>query len=222
MKPSFYYDGHHHTVAERIKRHINSSNDFLSPRTTQSTRAVGDALETLVSEKFEACLGDWVREYSSDFARRAMADLAFTDRQGFYSAVDVKTHREDTRFNMPNLISVERLARFYESDANIFSILLIKYKLSGTSLTATEVLFTPIEFLDWQCLTVGGLGWGQIQIADSNRIFVTEQYSRKKWMLDLCKAMGRFYPKEVDKIRARIERFDKVRDFWESKDDSWV
>lgn len=39
-----------------------------------------------------------------------MADLAFTDKEGIYSVVDVKTHREDTRFNMPNLTSVERLA----------------------------------------------------------------------------------------------------------------
>lgn len=42
-----------------------------------------------------------------------MADLAFTDKEGFYSVVDVKTHRADTKFNMPNLTSVERLARFY-------------------------------------------------------------------------------------------------------------
>ena len=55
-----------------------------------------------------------------------MADLAFTDKEGIYSVVDVKTHREDTRFNMPNLTSVERLARFYESDANVFSLIVVK------------------------------------------------------------------------------------------------
>lgn len=40
-----------------------------------------------------------------------MADIAFKDRDDFYYVVDVKTHREDTKFNMPNLTSVERLAR---------------------------------------------------------------------------------------------------------------
>ena len=178
MKPSFYYNGHNQNVAESIKHHINSSPDFLSTQTVNSTRAVGDALETLVSEQFDTYLGDWCRDYSSDFARRAMADLAFTDKEGFYSVVDVKTHREDTRFNMPNLISVERLARFYESDSNVFSILFIKYSISSTSVTASEVLFVPIEFLDWDCLTVGALGWGQIQIANSNNIRIIEQYSR--------------------------------------------
>ena len=160
MRSSFYYDGNYRQVASVIKEYINSSGDILSPMTAQSPRAVGDALESLISEQFEHFLGDWCSEYSSDFARRAMADLAFTDREGFYSVVDVKTHREDTRFNMPNLTSVERLARFYESDNNVFSLILVNYSIEGTTIVASEVLFSPIEFLDWDCLTVGGPGLG--------------------------------------------------------------
>ena len=84
-----------------------------------------------------------------------MADLAFTDREGIYSVVDVKTHREETRFNMPNLTSVERLSRFYECDTNVFSLILIRYSIEGIRLTVSEVQFSPIEFLNWDCLTVG-------------------------------------------------------------------
>ena len=222
MRSSFYYKGHHRKLASNIRTHINSLPDFLSPQTARSPRAVGDALESLVAEKFDAFLGEWCNEYSSDFARRAMADLAFTDKEGIYSVVDVKTHREDTRFNMPNLTSVERLARFYESDVNVFSLLLIKYSMEGTKLTASEVLFSPIEFLDWKCLTVGALGWGQIQIANSNDIRVTDQYSRKKWMLQLCEVMIEFYPREIGKIMDRIDRFNTVREYWESKEDIWA
>lgn len=222
MRSGFYYEGHHRKVASTVKEYINSSQDFLSPQTARSPRAVGDALELLVAEQFDALLGDWCSEYSKDFARRAMADLAFTDRQGIYSVVDVKTHREDTRFNMPNLTSVERLARFYESDANVFSLLIIKYSMEGTRVSASEVLFFPIEFLDWDCLTIGALGWGQIQIANSNDIRVIDGHSRKKWMLQLCKTMIDFYPREILKIQGRIERFNTVRERWESKDDVWA
>ncbi len=151
-----------------------------------------------------------------------MADLAFTDKEGFYSVVDVKTHREDTRFNMPNLTSVERLARFCESDNNVFSLILVRYSIEGTTITASEVLFSPIEFLDWNCLTVGALGWGQIQIANSNDIRVIDKYSRKKWMLELCEVMSEFYPREIGKIQERITRFNSVKEYWESKDDVWV
>ncbi len=170
MKPSFYYQGHHKQVATRIKEYINSLDSFLSSQTAGSPRAVGDALESLVAERFETFLGDWCSEYSNEFSRRAMADLAFTDVEGVYSVIDVKTHRVDTLFNMPNLTSVERLARFYESDTNVFSLILIKYLINGTELEVSDVLFSPIEFLDWECLTVGALGWGQIQIANSKEV----------------------------------------------------
>ena len=61
-----------------------------------------------------------------------MADLAFEDSEGFYYVVDVKTHRHDTKFNMPNLTSVERLARFYEDDKNYFVLLFVSYEVVGT------------------------------------------------------------------------------------------
>ena len=222
MRSNFYYEGHHLKLSLSIREHINSLHEFLSLQTAHSPRAVGDALESLVAEKFDAFLGDWCSEYSSDFARRAMADLAFTDKEGIYSVVDVKTHREDTRFNMPNLTSVERLTRFYESDANVFSLLMIKYSIEGTKVTASEVIFSPIEFLDWECLTIGALGWGQIQIANSNNILVIDQYSRKRWMLQLCEVMAEFYPREIGKIGDRINRFNTVREYWESKEDIWA
>ncbi|CZB22406.1 hypothetical protein FLM9_1507 [Candidatus Synechococcus spongiarum] len=79
MKSNFYYQGHHMKVATRTKEYINSLNDFLSPQTARSPRAVGDALEFLVADRFEGFLGDWCSEYSRESARRAMADMAFTD-----------------------------------------------------------------------------------------------------------------------------------------------
>lgn len=222
MKASFYYEGHSRRVAADVRDYINSAPDFLTETVAGSPGAVGDAIENLVAKEFESFLGEWCVEYSSDFARRAMADIAFSDKDGFYSVVDVKTHREDTRFNMPALTSVERLSRFYESDMNVFSILAVKYSVSGVKVTVSEVLFSPIEFLDWGCLTVGALGWGQIQLANSNDIRVTHGYSRRRWMLQLCEAMGEFYPREIDKIQTRIDRFESVRTYWESREDVWA
>lgn len=222
MKSSFYYDGHYLEVPGKIKDYINSSSNFLSTQTAHSTRAAGDAIESLISERFDEFLQDWCAEYSKDFARRAMADLAFTDREGFYSVVDVKTHRENTNFNMPNLTSVERLARFYESDTNVFSLIMVRYDVDDTKLMVTEVTFSPIEYLDWDCLTLGALGWGQIQIANSNNIKLIHGYSRKKWMLQLCDRMLDFYPKEILKIKNRMGRFGDVKTYWESREDIWV
>ena len=189
MRSSFFYDRHNERVADLIKDHLNSVPPFLSEQTAPSTRATGDAIQSLISDEFDRLLGEWCQEYSSDFARRAMADVAFRDKEDFYCIVDVETHREGTRFNMPNLTSVERLSRFYEDDKNVFSLIMVRYALDGNRVEVSDVLFQPIEFLGWDCLTIGALGWGQIQISDSNRIIVNHGYSRKAWMLTLCESM---------------------------------
>jgi hypothetical protein len=199
---------------------LNSQPDFLSSRTVSSPRAVGDAIQVILSENFQALLGNLVAEYSAEFARRAMADLAFTDQDGFYYVVDVKTHRQETSFNMPNLTSVERLARFYEDDKNYFVVLLAKYTVRETRVVVSKVQFLPIEFLAWNCLTIGALGWGQIQLANANVINVNESYSRKTWMLELCDVMLEFYPREIGKIQDRTNYFTRVKRHWENKVES--
>jgi hypothetical protein len=219
MRSSIFYTDAYKDIELRVVELLNSHEEFLSPSTARSTRAVGDAVESILGDSFDTILGDLCKEYSATFARRAMADLAFTDTDDFYYIVDVKTHRTDTRFNMPNLTSVRRLVRFYEEDTNHFVLLIVGYHLEATQAIVTNVRFVPIEFLGWDCLTIGALGWGQIQIANSNFITVNPQYSRKKWMIELCDVLFQFYPREIAKINDRIEYFQQVREFWLAKPD---
>jgi len=210
----------HKQLERKIVTLLNAQPDFLSSRTASSPRAVGDAIQTILAENFQTLLGNLAGKYSAKFARRSMADLAFTDEDDFYIVVDVKTHRLDTSFNMPNLTSVERLARLYEDDQNYFAVLMIQYAIQDTQVDVRHAHFIPIEFLAWNCLTIGALGWGQIQIANANIVNINEGYSRKKWMLELCDVMLEFYPKEIGKIGGRIDYFKQVKDRWESKPDN--
>ena len=93
-------------IEGKVRAVLNEQADFLSADTAESTRAAGDAIQSIIEDNFAAILGDLVGEYSASFARRAMADLAFKDTVNNYCVVDVKTHREGTAFNMPNLTSV--------------------------------------------------------------------------------------------------------------------
>lgn len=220
MRSPIFHTDAYRDIETRVQALLNAHEEFLSPSTAQSTRAVGDAIESILADAFGDILGDLAKEYSASFARRAMADLAFVDEAGFYYVVDVKTHRTDTRFNMPNLTSVQRLARFYEDDSNYFVLLIASYHVRATQAIITDVKFVPIEFLGWDCLTIGALGWGQIQIANTNYISVNPQYSRRTWMLELCEALLEFYPKEIAKIGERIDYFRQVREFWLSKPES--
>jgi len=219
MRSRLFYGGEYRRIETEIKELLNSQPEFLSARTAASTRAAGDAIQEILAEKFQAVLGSLCKEYSADFARRAMADLAFKDTDDIYYVVDVKTHRKEEGFHMPNLTSVERLARFYEDDMNCFVVLTVSYRIAGTKVTVEDVHFVPIEFLSWKCLTIGALGWGQIQIANADRIEVAPEYSRRKWMLELCDTLFEFYPHEISKITKRIEHFKKVKEQWEKKDE---
>ncbi len=204
-------------IERKVLNLLNEQADFLSADTAESTRAAGDAIQSIIEDHFADILGDLIGEYSASFARRAMADLAFKDKLGNYYVVDVKTHRESTAFNMPNLTSVDRLARFYEDEMNFFVMLMVKYAVTGTKATVRAVHFVPIEHLKWDCLTIGALGTGQIQIADSKRVEIDQSQNRRAWMLEFCNTVLAFYPKEIAKITGRIGKFEKVKEFWLSK-----
>jgi len=217
VKSRLFSTDQYKAVEGRIVEFLNAQEEYLSSRTVKSPRAVGDAVQDILCENFSSILGpELCSKCSAQFARRAMADLAFEDVDGCYYVVDVKTHRLSTRFNMPNLTSVERLARFYEDDKNYFVVLMVGYDVEGTRAAVRNVMFVPIEFLGWDCLTIGALGWGQIQIANSNFVTIDPRSSRKRWMIALCDALLEFYPREIGKINARIEHFKKIRAAWQS------
>jgi hypothetical protein len=193
---------------------INGQPEFLSARAAMSTRGVGDELQAIVSENLEAILKGKIGDYVGQFERRALADIAFTDSEGLYYAVDVKTHRLDTKFNMPNVTSVRRIAEFYSDDKNVFVTLIIRYSLNATRVLATQVHFAPIEFLSWDCLRIGALGLGQIQIKNANRVELLPGNSRREWMLELCDRVVAYHESEQTRIERQRQYFERVRRSW--------
>lgn len=213
MASRVYSSEHRAAIEQRTLELLNAAESLPAG----SPRGVGDAVQELLSERFHEVIGDLAADYDSSFERRAMADLAFTDVDGARHLVDVKTHRADTKFNMPNLVSVERLAQLYEDDTNIFSLLYVRYTIEGKRIIFDHLAFVPIEWLSWRCLRLGALGWGQIQIANANRIEIAPDTPRRTWMLQLCDELLDFYPKEVQKIAKRILHFEKVRAHWQAR-----
>ena len=41
-------------------------------------------------------------------------------------------------------------------------------------------------------------------------------------MIELCDTLDAFYPREIGKVRDRINHFKKVRELWEEKADIWA
>lgn len=223
MVNSIFYNDKYKKLEVEVFECLKKYDFDLSGNSLTSTRGVGDTIENVISQEFSNIISKTsirCSDYSTDFARRAMADLAFTSDNMYYM-VDVKSHRTDTEFNMPNLTSVERLSRFYEDSRNYFVIFLVEYAIVDNTMNITRVRISPIEFLSWKCLTLGALGWGQIQIKNSNFVQL-ERCSRKKWMLNLCDILiNSFYPKEANKIITRQEHFRAVQNFWIHQEDIW-
>ena len=201
-------------LLKREATHIVSSISLNSPR------AVGDAIQEFLGTQEglkKSIPTHLVKSFESDFARRSMEDMAFTDNADCYFAIDTKTHNLGTLFNMPNLISVKRLANFYRNDTNFFCIFIVEYRVVGDAIEYTACHFKPIEAFSWDCLTLGALGWGQIQIANANRLVFNEKIDRKAWMLQMCQYIEQFYDEEIGKINLRKTWFSEIRDFWANK-----
>jgi len=190
----------------RIEAFLQAQRSFIvSEEFRRSTRGVGDAIEGLVVDEFRDIARGLVDAVDTDFSRRAMEDLSFRISNKYY-AVDVKTHREEPGFHMPNLTSVRRLMDFYEDDNNYFVIVMIKYHLTDTgSLEDVTAIVEPIEWFNWECLRIGALGWGQLQFRSASHIRVNRSQTRKDWLRSFAAELREHYAKEENKIKERLD-----------------
>lgn len=208
-------------TAEQVLKLLNDKGQqIVNKRSLNSPRAVGDAVQLFLSEKggLKRCIPkEFLKSFETEFERRSMEDMAFFDKNNQYYAVDCKTHNLSTSFNMPNLISVRRLANFYKNDENTFCILIVAYDVEDGKINYKECFFKPIEAFSWDCLTIGALGWGQIQIANANKLIFNEVINRKEWMLQLCNNIEMFYDEEISKIDERKNWFNDIKDYWRKR-----
>lgn len=196
----------------------NKGGDLVRPNyLLDHPRVVADAVQDFLGSKdgLQNCIPqNMLKSFENDFERRSMEDMAFRDINDRYYAIDCKTHNLDTSFNMPNLISIRRLANFYRNDLNVFCVLIVEYKIVNGHIEYTNCYFKPIEAFSWKCLTIGALGWGQIQLANANVLKFNKKIDRKAWMLQLCDVIDQFYDEELGKINARKGWFDEVKEYW--------
>lgn len=207
MESKVFYSDYYLQVEDKIKTIINHYQRFLTPQVINSPRSVGEAVQEIATDNFQEAVQDICVGINKTQGRRSMADLIFTDNQGFEYYVDVKTHNLNTEFNMPNLSSVKRIFDLYQDTSKFLAILLVSYLSNNNQLEVDRVKFFPIEFLDWSCLNIGALGWGQIQISNSNNLVFTEHRNREIWLQEFSKRLESFYNKEITKIAKRKKYF---------------
>jgi hypothetical protein len=190
----------------RIETFLQARGSFIvNEEFRRSTRGVGDAIEGLIVDEFRDIARGLVDAVDTNFSHRAMEDLSFQIGSKYY-AVDVKTHREEPGFHMPNLTSVRRLMDFYEDDDNCFVIVMIKYRLTDIgSFEEIAAIVEPVEWFDWDCLRIGALEWGQLQFRSASDIRINRSQTRKDWLRIFVGELREHYAREEDKIKERLD-----------------
>jgi len=214
-KSRLFYSDEYKVIEKSIADLLNRQSDVFNQYSINNPRSVGGAIEKLLVDKFSEIIDSVLYDYKiTDASRKSLGDFEFTDHDGFRYIVDVKTHRFDTTFNMPNLTSVRRLATLYENPSNYFVILKVDYSVDNLNVIVNKVTFVPIEFLSWDCLTLGALGWGQLQIKNANVVEIVPQNDRKDWMIKMCDRLISHYSKEAIKAKSRSDYFEKIKNSW--------
>ena len=176
-------------------------------------RAVAENVQKFLEKHFVGCFDDGIiaKDLTRTLSRRAMADILVEDGDGIEYCVDVKTHNLGTDFNMPNLSSIDRLSKYYMEDGNrhYFLVLLVEYEVGNQGVIFHKVKLFPIEHLKWDCLQIGALGKGQVQIRKASDIRIDRNQTRKNWLEIFYKKVDEFYAKEIVKANKRKEYMRK-------------
>mgnify|MGYP003122231468 FL=1 len=164
-------------------------------------RGIADIIEQDVSEIILNLKSRIIKESYEAKSKRSIEDVGLITNDYDDVKIDIKTHDIESELSMPNLISIARLKKFYENDRNLLVYVFVKYINHGNNVQVTQVRVKPIEQINWECLTIGNLGKGQLQITDMNKISFQNFMTRKDWMERLSYDAIIYYQKLIDKIQ---------------------
>lgn len=168
---------------------------------SRNQRAYADLIEEQAANQAQLLYSDQFRSATSvrspeDFVLQL--DLRYL--------IDVKTRQLNTQFNMPNLISVDRLERILADPAQDLYYWMIDYEVDAAGdciIRHSEI--RAVWSLPWEALAIQNLGKGQLQIKNWDYMgkYLTD---RASWAQDLRAARKTFYLKQADKFRRMAEK----------------
>ena len=119
--------------------------------------------------------------------------------------VDVKTRQLGTDFNMPNLISVDRLDKILRDPTLELYYWLIDYRVqSDGSCVVEHSEIRTVWSLPWDALAIQNLGKGQLQICKWEKV-ANHATDRAGWHAQLTEQRRQFYRKQIAKLQRILE-----------------
>lgn len=186
-------------VIELVKKGLETLKDTKIDVSNIQQRGIGDKIEDIVCE-FITKLNTTEMVVESATSRRTMEDIQILNSGCVYK-FDTKSHDVDSDFSMPNLVSIDRLKRFYNNDRNFLCYIFVDYKVDLDVATVVNIDVRLIEELHWDILAIQNLGKGQLQIKNMNNELKFVDINRTIWMDKLKENVVIYYDNLINKIK---------------------
>ena len=186
-----------------INNILNDSIGKSFDTTNLQQRGVADVIEKYICEQITKIDNkELIIERSK--TKRSLEDVQIKNNQELYK-IDIKTHDLNSDFSMPNLISVDRLKKFYENNNNHLMYIIISYTTNNNITQIKNIEIRYIEELSWEILGIQNLGKGQLQIKNLNNELIFVEPNREEWIKTLKQNMIKFYKKQIIKTQKLID-----------------
>lgn len=119
--------------------------------------------------------------------------------------IDVKTRQLGTDFNMPNLISVDRLDKILSHPEQELYYWLIDYTVEADgSCVVRHSEIRTVWSLPWTALAIQNLGKGQLQICKWENV-TNHATDKAAWHAQLKTQRQQFYRKQIAKLQRMLD-----------------
>ena len=160
-------------------------------------RAYADMLEELACDMART---EYPDNYQKARSVRSPEDFTLTDGKQI-NYIDVKTRQLGTDFNMPNLISVDRLDKLLHLQDTELYYWLIDYRVADNGDCVVEHSeIRAVWSLPWTALAIQNLGKGQLQICKWEKL-ADHATDKTAWHNHLRGERRRFYLKQASKFQ---------------------
>jgi len=166
-------------------------------------RGIADIIEQDVSKIILNLKSRIIKESYEAKSKRSIEDVGLVTTEYDDIKIDIKTHDSDSDLSMPNLISISRIKKFYENDRNLLLYVFVKYVSNNNVIQILDTKVKAIEQLNWECLTIGNLGKGQLQVKNMDEISFQNHMTRSDWVERLSYDVVLYYQSLVNKIQTK-------------------
>ena len=166
-------------------------------------RTVGDLIESKVSEILYNSNNELISERRGPRSKKSIEDVTLISN-GVTYYVDPKTHNINSDFSMPNLTSVDKIKKLFNTPNQELIYVFVSYEVTDGVIVIKDIKVFFIWEIDSTILGVGALGKGQLQIKNANDELVFTNKGKTAWFSDFKVLVQQFLAKQIIKINKQI------------------